>query len=190
MTLSPPFTEDMLELSDIYPFWRGARVPSIRAPLLAGIAAAQATLAGSNWVVLSMMTSFDYDTTWETIGDLIATENREAGAIACGELLARRTSELLAANPSWSIIGDPVLPRSVLPATRTVLHGDPLPVAECSVKVGNTVMYESTYVRCYVCSAEGPSDPLTNLLTNYASEGFGNINDAFVSYLTQLGRNP
>ena len=176
------------ELSDIYPFWHGKRGDGIRAPLLAGIIAAQAKLAGSSWTVLSVMNSFDYDSCWENIGDIIATESRETGQAACRELLARRTTELLAENPAWSIIGDPVLPRSVLPATRSVLDGDPLPAHECSVKVGDTAMYESTYVRCYVCSAKGSSDPLTNLLANHARDGMASINDAFVSYLTELGR--
>ena len=47
--------------------------------------------------------------------------------------------------------------------------------------------WQAVYVRCYVSSTAGSSDPLTNFLTRYASSGLASLDDEFVSYLTRLG---
>ena len=124
---------------------------------------------------------------WESIGDIIPVEDSGSGLVACHELLAKRTRELFAEDPFRILISESALPRSVMPATGAIIGGDPLPVQVCSVKVGNKEMYEAVYVRCYVCELSGSSDPLTNLLARYASDGMASLNDEFVSYLTKLG---
>lgn len=177
----------MFELSEIYPFWRGRRAIFVRAPLLAGIATVQSTFTGARWAVLSVETAHDYDGMWESISEIIPVEDVESGETACHELLSKRTRELFAQDPARTLISDAALPRSVMPASGSVMGGDPLPVQVCSVKVGNEEMYDSVYVRCYVCSAAGSSDPLTNLLTRYASGGLASLDDEFVSYLIRVG---
>jgi hypothetical protein len=177
----------MFSLSEILPSWRGERADFVRAPLLAGIAIKQAQLADARWAVISVVTTFDYDGMYEEVGEILGCADLEAGTAICHELLASRMRELLAANPSWAPIGSAVLPRAVMPATRAVLDGDPLPPYVCGAKVGNEVMYDSVYVRCYVCPAIGLSDPLTNLLTQLASAGLASLDESLIAYLTRAG---
>lgn len=91
---------ETLPLSEIFPFWRGDRAAFMRAPLLSGIAAMRATLAGARFVVLSVIETFDYDGMLQNIGEMVVVEDREAGIAVCHELLAKRIGELLAENPS------------------------------------------------------------------------------------------
>ena len=187
MTARPADRPEMFEPSEMYPFWRGRRAAFVRGPLIAGIATLKATLVGARWVVMSVETTHDYDGMWESVGEIIPVEDRDAGVTVCHELLSNRTRELFVADPSRTLISEAVLPRSIMPATGSVIGGDPLPAQICSVKVGNKEMYDSVYARCYVCSAAGPSDPLTNLLERYASAGLASLDGEFVSYLTKLG---
>lgn len=138
-------------------------------------------------MVLSVEATFEYDSMSESIGEIIPIEDRKSGVTACHELLSKRTRSLLAENSSWTLISEAALPRSVMPSTGSIIGGDPLPAQICSVKVGNDEMYDAVYVRCYVCSTAGPSDPLTNFLTRYASGGLASLDDEFVRYLAKLG---
>lgn len=188
MTASRTHPPEMFDLSEIYPFWRGQRAAFIRAPLIAGISGQRTELTGAHWAVISVITTHDYDGVYEDIGEIIGADDSEAGTSTCHELLAIRTRDLLATNPSWTPIGGAVLPRSVLPATGTVLDGDPLPVHVCGAKVGNEKLYDSVYVRCYLCPTDGSSDRLTNLLARLSSDGLASLNDSLVSYLTRRGK--
>jgi hypothetical protein len=187
LTAFSPRTSQGFDLSEILPAWRGNRAAFVRAPLLAGIAIKRIELIAAQWVVFSVITTHDYDSMYEEIGELIGVSSPVAGTEACHDLVATRTQNLLAANPQWARIGESVLPRSVLPATGTVLDGDPLPVHVFGEKVGNAELYDAVYVRCYLCASTGDVDPLTNVLTRLASNGHGGLNDEFVSYLMKIG---
>lgn len=177
----------MFSLSEIFPFWRGDRAAFVRAPLLAGIACMRSTLAGTRFVVLIVVETYDYDGMFQEIGEMGPVEDREAGIAACHELLARRTGELLADNPSWTLIDATVRPRSVMAATRIVVEGDPLPAHVCGSKVGNEPNYESVCVRCYVCTADGSADPLPDFLRRHSGDGLIGLQDTLIKYLEKVG---
>jgi len=177
----------MLRLSEIFPFWQGDRAAFVRAPLLAGIASMRATLAGARFVVLSVIETYDYDGMFQDIGEIVAVKDREAGIAACHELLARRIGELLADNPSWTLINATVRPRSVMAATRIVVEGDPLPAHVCGSKVGHEPHYESAYVRCYVCSTDGSADPLPDFLRRHSGNDLIGLRNTLIEYLEKVG---
>lgn len=179
----------MFELQEIYPFWSGRRAAFVRATLLAGISVVQARLIDARWVIFSVVTTHEYDSLDEAIGEIISIASLEDGIAACHELLTIRTRELLNTNPSWARIGEGVLPRAVMAATGIVLEGDPMPVHICGAKVGNAGTYDAVYVRCYLCSSDGPAEPLTNMLEKLASDGPASLNDAFVIHLASIGNS-
>jgi len=177
----------MFSLSEIFPFWRGDRAAFVRAPLLTGIASMRATPAGARFVVVSVIETYDYDGMFQDIGEMVPVEDREAGIGFCHELLAKRIEELLADNPSWTLIDAAVRPRSVMAATRTVVEGDPLPAHVCGSKVGNEPIYEAVYVRCYVCAADGSVDPLPDFLRRLSGDNLIGLQDTLIEYLEKVG---
>ena len=177
----------MFHLSEIFPFWRGDRAAFVRAPLLAGIASMRATLTGARFVVLSVIETYDYDGMFQDIGEVVPVEDREAGIAICHELMAKRNEELLADNPSWTLIDATVRPRSVMAATRIVVEGDPLPAHVCGSKVGNEPIYEAVYVRCYVCTADGSADPLPDFLRRLSGDSLIGLQDTLIKYLEKVG---
>ena len=179
---------DLFALSEIFPFWSGQLGSQVRKPLLAGIAAKRTELAQAKWVAISVVTTFDFDSVYEEIGELVGASDPEAGASVCHDLLEMRKRELFTANPSWEQIGDSAHPRSLLPATRTVLPDDPLPAHVCGVKVGKPELYDAVYVRCYVCSTNGEADPLRNLLAQLANAGFASLDEALRAYFIKIGK--
>lgn len=180
---------ELFSLSDVFPFWTGRRAKFIEAPLRHGIEIAKRQFAGTRLFVYSAITEFDYDGMSQRMGDVIGVANVADGPAIGNQLLDTTKSAMLAKNETWKLMSEDVLPRNVLPATGTVVSGDPHPHHIAGIKIGDKEMYESAYIRIYSISCDGDADPLTNLLSKLATRSDMSLQDDFISYLQWIGKS-
>lgn len=145
----------VFDLAEINSHWKGVRIESLKAPLLAGIAKLREQSAGKQCLGFALVSEFDYDGLIQHVDHLQPFPDRATADATLLGCLDAYEAEILARDPGWKRVYDNVLPPEILPATFNVVAGN---FGHQFVGRGykHTIPYDSIYVRMIrIDQAEG-----------------------------------